>query len=138
MIRSFLLPRYFKFIGIVFLTSGYIIGGVKEPDLSDLTDGLGLLIQVLILVGLLMVCGAKEKAEDEFIKYFRLTSLQCAVVLYIFLRLLYKTLAWYTGNLDWTPHWQVNSLLIFYLAFFYYQLYLRDFFANLFKREVTK
>ncbi|MES2514787.1 MAG: hypothetical protein V4580_11615 [Bacteroidota bacterium] len=138
MIRSFLLPRYFKFIGIAFFVSGYIVGSWKKPDLSDLTDGLGLLIQVLILLGLLMFCGAKEKAEDELIKYYRLTSLQGAVILYIFLRLLYKTLAWYTGNLDWTPHWQVNSLLIFYLVFFYYQLYVRDFFANLFKSEDEK
>jgi hypothetical protein len=131
---SFLLPRYFKFIGILFFIAGYVIDELQQPDLSDLTNGTGLLIQVLILVGLLMICSAKEKTDDEFIKYYRLTSLQWAVVLYIFLRLFYKTMAWYTGNLGWTPHWQVNSLLLFYLAFFYYQLYIKDFIVKLFKR----
>jgi hypothetical protein len=135
MIPSFLLPRYFKLLGIACSVTGYVTGGVNKPDLSDLTNGIGLLVQVLILVGLLMICGAKEKTEDEFIKYYRLTSLQGAVVLYIFLRLLYKTLAWYTGNLAWTPQWQVNSLLLFYLAFFYYQLYMKDFIVGLFKKK---
>jgi putative Mn2+ efflux pump MntP len=134
MIANFLLPRYFKLIGIVCSVSGYVMGGVMEPDLSDLTNCIGLLVQVLILVGLLMICGAKEKTEDEFIKYYRLTSLQLAVLLYIFLRLLYKTLAWYTADLAWTPHWQVNSLLLFYLVFFYYQVYIKDFIVNLLKK----
>lgn len=134
MIPSFLLPRYFKLIGILFFIAGFVIDEIKQPDLSDLTNGTGLLVQVLILVGLLMVCSAKEKTEDEFIKYYRLTSLQWAVVVYIFLRLFYKTMAWYTGNLEWTPHWQVNSLLLIYLAFFYYQLYIKDFIVKQFKK----
>ena len=134
MIPSFLLPRYFKIVGILFFISGFVLDEIKRPDLMDLTNGTGLLVQVLILLGLLMICSAREKTEDEFIKYYRLTSLQWAVVLYIILRLFYKTMAWYTGNLNWTPHFQVNALLLFYLLFFYYQLYIKDFIVKLFRK----
>ncbi len=136
MIPYILLPRYFKLIGVLLYFFGMTLLFLYQPNLSDVTDGLGLLIQVFILLGLLCVCCSKEKHEDELIKYYRLTSLQWAVVVFIFLRLLYKTIAWYTSDISWTPQWQVNSLLLFYVIFFYYQLYVKDFIVNLFNKEV--
>lgn len=136
MIPYILLPRYFKLIGVFLYVAGFILFFIYQPNLHDVTNGFGLLIQILILLGLLCVCCSKEKHEDELIKYYRLTSLQWAVVVFIFLRLSYKTIAWYTADISWTPNWQVNSLLLFYLIFFYYQLYLKDFIANLFNKEV--
>ncbi|MBL7937564.1 MAG: hypothetical protein JNM51_17295 [Bacteroidia bacterium] len=135
MIPYILLPRYFKWIGILLYISGMAIHAIYQPDLLDVTNGLGLLIQVFILSGLLCICCSKEKYEDEYIKYYRLTSLQWAVIVFIALRLFYKTMAWYTNDINWAPHWQVNSMLLMYLIFFYYQLYIKDFFMNLFKKE---
>lgn len=135
MIPYILLPRYFKLIGVLLYVSGFIIDALYKPDLSDVTNGLGLFIQVLILAGLLCMCCSKQKQEDEFIKYYRLTSLQWAVVIFICLRLFYKTMAWITADISWTPHWQVNALLLFYLVFFYYQLYVKYFIVKLFNKE---
>lgn len=135
MVPYILLPRFFKLIGIVLYALGFVLFFAMTPNLNDVTNGLGLLIQVFILFGLLFICCSKEKNEDEFIKYYRLTSLQWAVVVFILLRLFYKTMAWLTGDVSWTPHWQVNSMLLIYLVFFYYQLYIKDFFMNVFKKE---
>lgn len=135
MIPYILFPRFFKLIGILLYVLGFALFFIYKPNLDDVTNGLGLLIQVFILFGLLFVCCSKEKFEDEFIKYYRLTSLQWAVVVFILLRLFYKTMAWFISDISWTPQWQVNSLLLIYLVFFYYQLYIKDFFMNLFKKE---
>lgn len=121
-----LLPRYFKLIGFAFYLLGYIIYIIFKPNLTNLLNGLGLLIQVMILTGLLMMCFSKQKVEDEFIQYYRQTSLQWAVIVFVFLRLLYKTLAFVTQNLSWEPQWQVNALILIYLILFYYQLYIKD------------
>lgn len=135
MVPYILLPRFFKLIGILLYVLGFVIFFTLTPNLEDVTNGIGLLVQVFILFGLLFICCSKEKREDEFIKYYRLTSLQWAVVMFIVLRLFYKAMAWITKDVSWTPNWQVNSMLLIYLIFFYYQLYIKDFFMNLFKRK---
>lgn len=135
MIPSILFPRYFKWLGLALVIGGFTTGVILEPNIEDLTNGTGLLIQVMVLAGLLFICSAREKAEDEFIKYYRLVSLQWAVALLIGLRVFYKVMAWYTADESWTPHWQVNAMLLFYLAFFYYQLYIREWIMKIFKKE---
>lgn len=135
MIPYILFPRFFKWLGVCLVIAGFIVAEITQPNLDDVTSGMGLLIQVMILAGLLCICCAREKMEDEFIRYYRLVSLQWAVVLLIVLRVFYKTMAWYTADESWTPHWQVNSLLIFYLLFFYYQLYVKEFVLKVFKKE---
>lgn len=132
MIPSVLFPRFFKWLGLCLVVAGFAMNALLQPDVDDLTDGTGLLVQVMILAGLLFISGAREKYEDEFIKYYRLVSLQWAVLLLIVLRVFYKAMAWYTADESWTPHFQVNALLIFYLAFFYYQLYVKDRLLKLF------
>ncbi len=135
MIPYLLFPRFFKWLGLGLVIAGFATDALMQPNVDDLRDGLGLLIQIMILVGLLFICCAREKFEDEFIKYYRLVSLQWAVLLLIVLRVSYKVVAWYTADAGWTPHFQVNALLIFYLAFFYYQLYLKDRLVNLFGKK---
>lgn len=135
MIPYLLFPRFFKWLGLCMVMTGFTIGGLMQPNLDDLTDGLALLIQILILAGLLFISCARETYEDEFIKYYRLVSLQWAVLLLIVLRVSYKIIAWYTADESWTPHFQVNALLIFYLAFFYYQLYVKDKLMSLFGKK---
>jgi hypothetical protein len=138
MIPYILLPRYFKLIGVLLYVLGFILLFALAPNLDDVTNGTGLLVQVFILLGLLCVSCSKEKNEDEFIKYYRLTSLQWAVVVFILLRLFYKTMAWITKDISWTPQWQVNSMLLIYLLFFYYQLYVKEFVIKLFSKEDDK
>ncbi len=135
MIPYLLFPRFFKWLGLCLVIAGFATGAVMEPNVEDFTDGLGLLVQIMILTGLLFICCAREKYEDEFIKYYRLVSLQWAVLLLIVLRVGFKVMAWYTADASWTPHFQVNAMLIFYLAFFYYQLYVKDRIMNLFGRR---
>jgi len=135
MIPYILFPRFFKWLGLCLVIAGFVVGGITQPNLDDVTNGLGLLIQVMILAGLLFICCAKEKTEDEFIKYYRLVSLQWAVVLLIVLRVFYKTMTWYTSDVSWTPQWQVNSLLIFYLLFFYYQLYVKEVILKIVRKD---
>lgn len=126
MIPYLLFPRVFKWLGLGLAIAGFGIASMTNPDVDDPSDGLGLLVQVMILAGLLCVSCARESREDEFIRYYRLVSLQWAVLLFIVLRVSYKIIAWYTADASWTPHFQVNALLIFYLAFFYYQLHVKD------------
>ena len=135
MIPFLLFPRIFKWLGLCLVVAGYVTGGLTEPNLDDPGDGLGLLVQIMILFGFLFISCAREKYEDEFIKYYRLVSLQWAVLLLIVLRVFYKTMAWYTNDEGWMPHFQVNALLILYLAFFYYQLYLKDRVMRLFGKK---
>lgn len=135
MIPFLLFPRVFKWLGLCLVVAGYVTDGLTEPNLDDPGDGLGLLVQIMILAGFLFISCAREKYEDEFIKYYRLISLQWAVLLLIVLRVFYKTMAWYTNDESWMPHFQVNALLILYLAFFYYQLYLKDRVMRLFGKK---
>lgn len=135
MIPYLLFPRFFKWLGLCLVIAGFVTDALLQPNVDDLNDGMGLLVQIVILAGLLFICCAREKFEDEFIRYYRLVSLQWAVLLLIVLRVSYKVMAWYTAGAGWTPHFQVNALLIFYLAFFYYQLYLKDRLTNLFGKK---
>lgn len=135
MIPYLLFPRFFKWLGLGLVIAGFATDALTQSNVDDLSDGTGLLVQIMILAGLLFMSCAREKFEDEFIKYYRLVSLQWAVLLLIVLRVSYKVVAWYTADADWTPHFQVNALLIFYLAFFYYQLYLKDRLMNLFGKR---
>lgn len=128
-------PRYFKFIGLLFYISGFAISFYFQPNTLDSTNGMSLLIQVLVLLGLLLICCAKQTYEDEFIQHCRLKSLQWAVLLFVLLRVLFKIMVWITQDVAWTPNFQVNALLQIYLMIFYYQVFLKDFFLNLFNTK---
>ena len=138
MIPNILLPRVFKWIGLLLLLFGYTYAFTYKHDFDDVTQVGGIVIQVSILAGLLMIAGAKEKTEDEMISHGRLTSLQWSVFIIIALRLLFKCVAFILHDVRWLPKWQVNSLLLFYLGLFYYQLYIMEYVIKLFKRGSGK
>lgn len=135
MIPNILLPRFFKWIGLVLLVSGYVMAFTYDRDPDDVTHPQGLLLQVAILTGLLLIAGARQKMEDEMIKHIRLTSLQWSVFVFIALRVIYKCVAFYNADASWLPQWQVNSLLLFYLILFYYQAYIKDYAQRLLKKQ---
>ena len=128
-------PRYFKFIGLVLYCFGFGLNFYFQPNILDSTNGMSILIQDFVLLGLLCICCAKEAFEDEFIQHCRLKSLQWAVLVFVMLRVLFKTLVWATQDIAWIPNFQVNALLQIYLLIFYYQIFLKDFFMNLFKSK---
>lgn len=131
MIPNILLPRYFKIIGLIMVVCGYLYASTYAYDPDDVTHVGGLLIQVSVLLGYLMIAGAQEKTEDEMVRHIRLVSLQWSVFILIALRVFHKIIAFYTTDSSWLPQWQVNALLLFYLLLFYYQLYIKDFIARL-------
>jgi hypothetical protein len=133
MIPFAFLHNLFKWFGLGLVMSGFILNYLLNPDLSLLSDGFGLLVQVLILTGLLIIICSKQKTEDEYINHVRLIALQWAVILLILLRLIWKTMGYLTADESWMPHWQVNSLLEFYLLFFYYTTWFKERVLNLFK-----
>ena len=129
------MPRFFKWIGLVMVVLGFVFASYYSFDLDDVTHSEGLMIQVSILLGYLFIAGAQQRTEDEMVRHIRLVSLQWSVFILIVLRVFHKFMAFYTGDSTWLPQWQVNALLLFYLALFYYQLYLKDFFAQMLNRK---
>ncbi len=126
-------PNYFKFIGLFFYFLGFGINLYFQPNILDSTNGTSILVQHSVLIGLLLICCAKQIHEDEFIQHYRLKSLQWAVLIFILFRVALKTMVWVTCDISWTPNFQVNALLQIYLVLFYYQIYIKDFFTNVFK-----
>jgi hypothetical protein len=133
MIPFAFLHNRFKWLGLCLFIGGFTLNYLLSPNLSLLSDGVGLSVQVLILTGLLIIICSKQKEEDEYINHVRLISLQWAVILLILLRLSWKTMGYLTDDESWMPHWQVNSLLEFYLLFFYYTTWFKERVINLFK-----
>lgn len=127
-------PNFFKYIGLLLYCFGFGLLFYYQPKILDATKGISILIQDFVLLGLVFICNAKEKNEDEFIQHCRLKSLQWAVFVFIILRMFFKNMVWLTQNLDWTPNFQVNFLLQLYLLLFYYQIFFKDFLLNLIKR----
>ena len=130
-----LLPRYFKFIGFIIYSIGFILHYYFQPNILDSTNGISILIQLLILVGLLAICNARQIHEDEFIQHCPLKSLQYAVLIFVLLRVFFKIMVWITGDILWSPQFQVNFLLQTYLVLFYYQVFFRDFIISIFKSQ---
>lgn len=128
-------PRYFKFIGLTLYFLGFGLNFYLQPNILDSTNGTSILIQVLVMLGLLSICCAKQTHEDEFIQHCRLKSLQWAVLIFVLLRVSFKIMVWVTADISWTPNFQVNALLQIYLLIFYYQIFFKDFFINLFKTK---
>jgi hypothetical protein len=123
MFPNFLLPRYCKWIGLILYAVGILRALKYTYDLDDVQHPIGLLIQIIVLIGLVLIIGSKLKQEDEMTQHIRLISLQWAILFYIFIRVLYKSLAFYFEDVSLLPKHQVNFLLLVYLVFFYSQVY---------------
>ncbi len=116
---SMVLPRYFKWIGLVLFLIGCFIPDA-QLNLDDVNNPIGLLIQILSFSGLIMMAASRIKEEDEWVQYIRLNSLQWAILIYMGLRIGTKILAFYLKDPDWLPtHLQANSLLVIFIVLFY-------------------
>jgi len=135
MIPYILLPRYFKYIGLALVVTGFVSASFLTVDPDNLDHSQGLWIQLSILAGTLCIAGAREKTEDEMIRQIRLKSLQWSVFIFIGIRVFHKCMAFYTHDESWLPQWQSNSLVLFYLALFYYQMYVQHWLKRLFGKE---
>lgn len=133
MLPYLLLPNSFKWIGIVLFVSGFVVNHQVTPDLDNLASGSGLLVQLLILTGLLLFTGARERIEDELVKHYRLVALQWAVLTFILLRAGFKIAAWYVQDASVYTEFGVNFLLELYVVFFYYLLFVKDKLTALFR-----
>ncbi len=132
MIPYLILPNYFKWIGLIFITGGFVLNGLNQPDINNLASGEGLLVQLLILCGLLLFTGSKQKTEDELVKHYRLVSLQWAVLIFITARASFKVIAWQQGDSTLETDFGVNFLLEVYVILFYYLIYVKDKLSQLF------
>lgn len=135
MIPYVLFPRYVKWLGLAAVLIGFGLNWLQSPDLDNLASGMGLLVQVLILLGLLLIAGAKQRIEDELVKHYRLVSLQWAVVVFILVRLVFKTYAWIKQVPSMDVDFGVNFLLEVYLLLFYYLMYVKDRVTHLFSNH---
>lgn len=123
MIPKYLLPSYFKSIGLIlFLLSliGHLIYGYFYF----------LLFTAVAFFGLFLIASSREKIEDEMIQDIRLKSLQTAVFLQVVFILGFTLIDNWKGegfvNLP-IPAVLVGILFIaVYLAVFYYQLYFKQ------------
>lgn len=130
---SFLLPRYFKWIGLtIYLLTFVYAASYSQHDLNDVSHIEGFFVQFFILLGLVMMLGARLKVEDEFTKHIRLVSLQWSLVLYISYRVLCKAMAFFMQDITWLPKGQTNFLLLLYLILFYTQVYFIPYIKNRF------
>lgn len=135
MIPYMLFPRYLKWVGLSSVIAGFVLNWQAMPDLNNLASGLGLLVQVLILIGLLLIAGSKQSIEDELVKHYRLVSLQWAVVVFIMVRLVFKTYAWIKQVPSMDVDFGVNFLLEVYLMLFYYLVYAKDKLTSMFNHQ---
>ncbi|WP_038166435.1 hypothetical protein [Verrucomicrobium sp. BvORR106] len=123
MLPRILLPRWFKWLGVLLYVGTFIYVAVTLPPMDDLTSGVGLLVQCLCMAGLLFITCAREKVEDEWIARLRLTSLQWAVVVLIVVRMSVKTYAWARQDPSVDVGYQTNFMLLVYALVFHSQLY---------------
>ncbi len=136
MLPVILLPNYFKWIGALFFVSGFGINYCLEPNLDDVSNSIGLIVQILILVGLLVIACSRQKVEDELMQHYRLVALQWSLLIYIGLRLMHKLIAYSLKDESWQPDGlQVNFLLMIYLVLFHYFALLKDTMLQFFKKK---
>jgi hypothetical protein len=123
MIPKILIPRFYKWIGLLIYIAGMVFAVNYTQDPDNVNYPAGLYLQIAILLGLLLMISARLKVEDEMTQHIRLASLQWAILLYIVIRVVYKIIAFYTHDVSWLPRHQVNFLLLIYLGLFYIQVY---------------
>ena len=123
MIPNILIPRFYKWIGLLIYTAGMVFAINYTHDPDNVNYPAGLFLQIAILLGLVLMISARLKVEDEMTQHIRLVSLQWAILLYILIRVVYKIIAFNAHDVSWLPRHQVNFLLLIYLVLFYSQVY---------------
>jgi hypothetical protein len=127
MLPFILLPNYCKYLGVLLYTAGFALLYLFNPNLDDFSNGLGLGVQVMILLGLLIIACSRQKVEDEFMQHYRLVALQWSVVIFIAVRLIHKLMAYLLDDASWLPEGiQINFLLLVYVCMFHYFAVVKD------------
>lgn len=133
----FLIPRFWKWIGLIFYISTFIYATFmsKITDFDNINDIRGLLIQISILLSLLLMILSKVKIEDEWSQAKRLSSFQISFIIFILLRLGLKITAFILKDPLFLPKMQINFYLLLYLIVFYFQLYIQPYFIEYFNKD---
>lgn len=134
MIEFAFLHNRSKWAGVALILAGLTLAVLVQPNYDSVKDGSGLLVQVFLLLGLLVIICSRQKTEDEYINHVRLIAMQWALIALIILRLSWKTIGYFTADESWMPQWHINSLLEIYLLLFYYQVWLKERLSNLLKQ----
>lgn len=135
MIPNILIPRFFKWIGLLIYIAGMVFALNYPHDPDNVNYIGGLFLQIVILIGLLLMISARLKVEDEMTQHIRLVSLQWAILLYILIRVVYKIIAFNAHDVSWLPRHQVNFLLLIYLCLFYSQVYFLPWIRSKFSKD---
>lgn len=135
--NNFLIPRFWKWIGLIFYISTIIYTTFmsKITDFDNINDIRGLLIQISILLSLLLMILSKVKVEDEWSQAKRLSSFQISLIIFILIRLGLKITAFILKDPLFLPKMQINFYLLLYLVVFYFQLYIKPFFIEYFNKD---
>lgn len=126
MIPQILLPRFFKWIGLVIYIFSivYLIYNHDEiQNLNNVFDSRGYFIQIGAFLGLFFMISARLKIEDEMTTQIRTKSFQWALIIFITYQLFFMTLGFYFHDKKWFPKGAINLLLLIYLIIFYSQVY---------------
>lgn len=126
MIPQILLPRYFKWIGLIIYLSSifYAIAFLDEiQNLNNVHDYRGYVIQIGAFVGLFLMISARLKIEDEMSSQIRTKSFQWALLIFISYQLFFMTLGFIFQDKKWFPKGAINLLLLIYLFIMYIQVY---------------
>jgi hypothetical protein len=135
MIPNILIPRFYKWIGLLIYAAGMVFAINYPYDPDNVNYPAGLFLQIAILLGLLLMISARLNVEDEMTQHIRLVSLQWAILIYILIRVIYKIIAFYALDMTWLPRHQVNFLLLIYLCLFYSQVYFLPWIFSKFSRD---
>lgn len=135
MIPNILIPRFYKWIGLMIYVAGMFFAVNYPHDPDNVNFPTGLYLQIVILLGLLLMISARLKVEDEMTQHIRLVSLQWAILLYILTRVVYKIIAFNAHDVSWLPRHQVNFLLLIYLCLFYSQVYFLPWIRSKFSKD---
>jgi hypothetical protein len=132
----FLIPRFWKWIGLILYISTVIYANKTDiTDFDNIYDIRGLLIQISILISLLLMILSKVKIEDEWSQAKRLSSFQISLIIFILLRLGLKITAFMLKDPIFLPKMQINFYLLLYLIVFYFQLYIKPYFIEYFNKD---
>jgi membrane protein CcdC involved in cytochrome C biogenesis len=125
---GFILVLPFLALGILYLTMDYTITWLAiHPKSTHIMDSMNTnltdeLAAVGLIISLMLIAFSKEKIEDEAIQFFRLASLQWAVIVN-YLVLVVCILAFYGGDFFSVMVYNMFTILFFFVIRFRFVLF---------------
>jgi hypothetical protein len=136
----FLLPRYFKYIGIVLTVISILWELLEDFQTKDISLRIPVIYEdgnwftiikndfsdeiwtILTLLGLYFIAFAKEKIEDEMINNIRLRSVMIAIICQIVLQILAELLLFQNEYITFFTYERFTILPIYIIVFQAYKL----------------